>query len=152
MNGCRVLIVAALLMLVLPMTAAADSVNVTVRVDEYIVLNNDIYIEVLDVGGDTASYAKVRFYGYQDSTGIIRTIYKEDWPARYTSGTGMSIDVMLDSVSSNAASFTIESSKELIITDRDNFEVPTLTPSGLAVLIGLLSLIAISIIKRRNQG
>jgi len=156
MNGYRFLMVvaaAALLMLVLPMTAAGiETTNVTIGANGYIVLNNDIYFEVLDVGADMVPHAKVRFYGYLDPDGKTQTLYIGDWPVRYTSGTGMTIDVTLDSVSSNAASFTIESSKKLIITERHNFEVPTLTPAGLVVLVGLLSLIAISLIKRRKQG
>ena len=156
MNGCRVLVVvaaAALLMLVLPMTAAGvETTKVTIGVNEYIVLNNDIHIGLIDVDADMVPHAKVRFYGYLDPDGKTATLYMGDCPVKYTSGTGLTIEVTLDSVSSNGASFVIESSKKLIITDRYNFEVPTLTPSGLAVLVGLLSLIAISMIKRRNQG
>ncbi len=156
MNGCRVLVVvaaAALLMLVLPMTAAGvETTNVTIGVNGYIVLNNDIYIELLDVDSDMGWSAQVWFRSYQDPVGTKKTLYVGDIPTSYTSGSGMTIEVTLDSVSSNAASFTIESSKELIITERHNFEVPTLTPPGLVVLAGLLSLIAISMIKRRNQG
>jgi uncharacterized repeat protein (TIGR01451 family) len=127
MNGCRVLMVvvaAALLMLVLPMTAVAETTNVTISVNEYIVLNNDIYIELLDVGSDMGWYTRVRFYSYKDSVGKTNTLYQGDtWPASYTSGSGMKIDVTLDSAFSNGAAFVIESSKKLYVTERHAGEV-----------------------------
>ena len=122
MNGCRVLMVvvaAALLMLVLPMTAAgAETTNITMGVNEYVVLNNDIYIELLDVGADMGWSAQVHFYSYQDSVGTKKTLYRGDIPTKYTSGSGMAIEVTLDSVFSNGASFVIESSKKLYVTER----------------------------------
>ncbi|KAF5417450.1 MAG: hypothetical protein C5S48_00350 [Candidatus Methanogaster sp.] len=130
MNGCRILIVvavAALLMLVLPVNVAANSINTTIGINEYIVLNNDIYIKLLDVGTDMGSYAKVRFYSYQDSVGIKRTIYSTEGEVstKYTSGTGLPIGVTLDAVFSNAAFFVIESSTDLYITDQQAGEVET---------------------------
>ncbi len=128
MNGCRILMVVAaafLLMLLFPMTAAADSINATVGVNEYIVLNNDIYIELLDVGGDMGWYAKVHFYSYLDPVGKTKTLYPREWPFSYTGGTGMTIDVMLDSVISNAAFFVVDSSNELKITKWNVVEVET---------------------------
>jgi uncharacterized repeat protein (TIGR01451 family) len=129
MNGCRVLVVvaaAALLMLVLPMTAAgAETANITIGVNEYIVLNNDIYIELLDVGSDMGWSAQVHFYSYLDSVGTKRTLYIGDISTSYTSGSGMTIKVKLDSVFSNGASFVIESSKKLYVTKRHGSEVET---------------------------
>jgi len=122
MNGCRILVIAALLMLILPMTAAgAETTNVTIRVNEYIVLENDIHIELLDV--DSLS-ADIWFYSYQDSVGATETLYKGDtWPESYTSGTGRTIDVTLASIFSNGASFVIESDAKLDITERQDSEV-----------------------------
>ena len=129
MNGCRVLMVvaaAALLMLVLPMTAAGvETTNVTIGVNEYVLLNNDIYIEVLDVSGDMGWSAQVHFYSYMDSVGKKKTLYMGDVATRYISGTGMTIDVTLDSVFSNAAFFVIESSNKLYVTDRNAGKVET---------------------------
>lgn len=119
MNGCRVstvVAVAVLLMLLFPMTAGAETTNVTIRVSEYIVLNNDIHIELIEVGSDMGWYARVRFYSYRDSVGKTATLYQGDtWPASYTSGTGMTIEVTLDYAFSNGGSFVIESSKGLKI-------------------------------------
>jgi plastocyanin len=104
-----------------PPAEPEPATNVTIRVDEGIVLENDIYIELLEVGADMGWYARVRFYSYRDSVGETETLYQGDtWPASYTSGTGRTIDVVLDSAFSNGASFVIESSKELMITDRYN--------------------------------
>ncbi len=129
MNGCRVLMVvvaAALLMLVLPMTAAGvETTKVTIGVNEYVALNNDIYIEVLDVSGDMGWSAQVHFYSYLDSVGTKKTLYTGDIPSKYTSGSGLIIEVKLDSVFSNAASFVIESSKKLYVTERHAGEVET---------------------------
>jgi len=130
MNGRRILIVVAavaLLILVLPMTAAGEEVttNVTIGVNEYVALNNDIYIEVLDVGIDMGGSAQVHFYSYQDSVGTEKTLYMGDVPTEYTSGSGMTIEVTLDSVFSNGASFVIESSKKLYVTERHAGEVET---------------------------
>lgn len=125
MNCCRILIVAALLMLLFPVTAAADSINATIEVNSYIVLNNDIHIKVLDVGADMGSYAKVQFRSYQDPIYKKTTLYGENIPTKYTSGTGMTIGVTLDSVFSNAAFIVIESTKELKITERHDAEVET---------------------------
>ena len=123
MNACRVLVVAALLMLVLPMTAAGvETTNVTIGVNEYVALNNDIYIEVLDVSGDMGWSAQVHFYSYLDSVGTKKTLYTGDIPSKYTSGSGLIIEVKLDSVFSNAASFVIESSKKLYVTERGTAE------------------------------
>jgi uncharacterized repeat protein (TIGR01451 family) len=117
---------AALLMLVLPMTAAgAETTNITIGVNEYVVLNNDIYIELLDVGADMGWSAQVHFYSYLDSVGTKKTLYIGDVPIEYTSGSGMTIDVTLDSVFSNGASFVIESSKKLYVTKRHGSEVET---------------------------
>jgi S-layer protein (TIGR01567 family) len=100
---------------------AEPATNVTIRVDEGIVLENDIYIELIEVGADMGWYARVWFYSYQDSVGEIETLYQGDtWHASYTSGTGRTIDVILDSAFSNGASFVIESSKELRVTERYN--------------------------------
>ena len=118
MNGCRILAALVLLTLIFSMTAAAETTNVTIGTDEYIVLNNDIYIELLDVSGDMIPYAKVWFYSYQDSVGRKTTLYIGDVPTRYTSGTGLIIEVTLDSVFSNGASFVIESPTELYVTER----------------------------------
>jgi uncharacterized repeat protein (TIGR01451 family) len=109
------------------MTAAADSINVTIGVNDYIVLNNDIHITVLDVDADFGRSAKVHFRSYQDSVGIKKTIYSTEGevPTRYPSGTGMIIDVTLDSVFPNAAFFVIESSTELKITKQHDAEVET---------------------------
>ncbi len=126
MNGCRVLIVAALLMLLFPMTAAGvETTNVTIGVNEYVVLNNDIYFEVLDVGGDMVWFAKVWFRSSQDPVGTKMTLYEGNVPTKYTSGTGLPIEVTLDSVFSNGASFVIESSKKLYVTKRHGAEVET---------------------------
>nr|QNO44250.1 hypothetical protein CFLLBDDB_00006 [Methanosarcinales archaeon ANME-2c ERB4]QNO44743.1 hypothetical protein KLGCGMKP_00005 [Methanosarcinales archaeon ANME-2c ERB4] len=125
MNGCRILVVAALLMLLFPVTAAAYSINATIEVNAYIVLNNDIHIKVLDVGTDMGSYAKVQFYSYRDSVYTETTLYGENIPTDYTSGTGMTIGVTLDSVFSNAAFIVIESTKELKITERHDAGVET---------------------------
>ena len=118
MNGCRILAMTVLLMLIFSMTAAAESINVTIGVDEYIVLNNDIYIEMIDVSVDMGWSAQVHFYSYQDSIGTKKTLYIGDIPTSYTSGSGMAIDVTLGSVFSNGASFVIESSKKLYVTER----------------------------------
>ena len=121
MNGCRILIVAVLLLLLLPMTAAGtETTDITIGVNEYVVLNNDIYIEVLDVGGDMVWFAKVWMYSYLDPVGTKKTLYKGDTsPVNYTSGTGLKItDIRLASTFSNGASFVIESPKELYVTDR----------------------------------
>ena len=76
MNGCRILATTVLLMLIFSMTAAGvETTNVTIGVNEYIVLNNDIYIELLDVSVDMMPYAKVWFYSYQDPIGIQTTLY-----------------------------------------------------------------------------
>jgi hypothetical protein len=122
MNGYRILAITVLLMLVLPMTAAGvETTNVTMRVDECIVLNNDIHIDLLNVGSDMGWYARVRFHSYRDSVGETARLYQGDtWPSRYTSGTGRTIDVILDSAFSNGASFVIESSAQLNITERYN--------------------------------
>ena len=128
MNGCRILAAAAaaaLLMLALPMTAAAETTNVTIRVNEYIVLNNDIYFEVRDVGAGGISYAEVWFHSSQDSVGTITKIYTGDIPTSYTSGTGLTIKVTLDSTFSNGAAFVIESSKKLYVTERHAGDVET---------------------------
>ena len=105
-------------MLIFSMTAAAETTNVSIGVDEYIVLNNDISIELLDVGTDMGWSAKVWFYSYLDPVGTKRTLYTGDIPTRYTSGSGLTIEVTLDSVFSNGASFVIESSKKLYVTER----------------------------------
>jgi len=118
-------VAAALLMLVLPMTAAAETTNVTIRVNEYIVLNNDIYLEVRDVGAGGISYAEVWFRSSQDSVGTVTKVYTGDIPTSYTSGTGLTIKVTLDSAFSNGASFVIESSKPLYVTERHGAEVET---------------------------
>ena len=125
MNGCRILAITVLLMLIFSMTAAAESINVTIGVDEYIVLNNDIYIEVLDVSGAMGWSAQVWFYSYLDSVGTKKTLYVGDIPISYTSGSGLTIEVTLDSVFSNGASFVIESSKKLYVTERQEGEVET---------------------------
>jgi len=103
-------------MLIFSITAAAEGINVTIGVDEYIVLNNDIYIEVIDVSDDMGWSAKVWFYSYLDPVGTKKTLYVGDIPTRYISGSGLTIDVTLDSVTSNASFFVIESSKKLYIT------------------------------------
>ena len=118
MNGCRILAITVLLMLIFSTAAAAESINVTIGVNEYIVLNNDIYIELRDVGSDMGWSAKVHFYSYLDSVGTKNTLYIGDIPISYTSGSGMTVDVTLDSVFSNGASFVIESSKKLYVTER----------------------------------
>ncbi|MEA3323774.1 MAG: hypothetical protein U9Q37_01350 [Euryarchaeota archaeon] len=119
MNGCRILAITVLLTLIFSMTAAATEItNVTIGTDEYIVLNNDIYIELLDVSGDMGWSAKVWFYGYLDPVGIKRTLYVGDIPTGYTSVTGLTIDVTLDSIFSNGASFVIESPIKLYVTGR----------------------------------
>ncbi|KAB3544140.1 MAG: hypothetical protein C5617_007375 [ANME-2 cluster archaeon] len=99
-----------------------ETTNVTIGVNEYIVLNNDIYIEVLDVGADMGWSAQVWFYSYLDSVGTKKTLYVGDIPISYTSGSGMTIDVTLDSVFSNGASFVIESPIKLYITERNATE------------------------------
>jgi len=118
MNGCRILAITVLLTLIFSMTAAAESINVTIGVDEYIVLNNDIYIELLDVGTDMGWSAQVWFYSYLDPVGTKKTLYVGDIPTRYTSGSGLTIEVTLDSVFSNGASFVVESPTELYVTGR----------------------------------
>ena len=118
MNGCRILAVTVLLTLIFSMTAAAEITNVTIGTDEYIVLNNDIYIELLDVGTDMGWSAQVRFCSYLDPVGTKKTLYVGDVPYRYTSGTGLTIEVTLDSVFSNAAFFVIESPNKLYVTER----------------------------------
>ena len=118
MNGCRILAITVLLTLIFSMTAAAEITNVTIGTDEYIVLNNDIYIELLDVSEDMGWSAKVWFYGHFDPVGTKRTLYTGDIPTKYTSGTGLTIEVTLDSVFSNGASFVIESPTELHVTER----------------------------------
>ncbi len=130
MNGCRILMVvaaAALLMLVLPMTAAGvETTDVTIELNGYVALNNDIYIELLDVGMGVVESAKVWIYSSQDPVGITAKIYEGDAdPISYTSGTGLPIEVTLDSVFSNGASFVIESSKKLYVTERQAGEVET---------------------------
>ena len=123
MNGCRILATTVLLMLIFSMTAAGvETTNVTIGVNEYIVLNNDIHIELLDVGSDMGWSAQVHFYSYQDSVGTKKTLYMGDIPTSYTSGTGLTIEVTLDSVFSNAAFFVIESSKKLYVTERNATE------------------------------
>jgi hypothetical protein len=105
------------------MTAAGvETTNVTIGVNEYIVLNNDIYIEVLDVSENMMPHAKVWFYSYLDPVGAKNTLYEGDIPSKYTSGTGMTIDVTLDSVFSNGASFVIESPIKLYVTERNATE------------------------------
>jgi uncharacterized membrane protein len=117
---------AALLMLVLPMTAAGDvTYNITIGENEYVLLNNDIYIEMLDVSGDMGWSAQVHFYSYMDSVGTKKTLYTGDIPTKYTSGSGLTIEVTLDHAFSNAATFVITSSKELYVTDRNAAEVET---------------------------
>jgi len=131
MNGCRILMVVAavaLLMLVLPMTAAGEvtnNVTVTIGVNEYVVLNNDIHLEVRDVSAGGISYAEVWFRSSQDLVGKIAKVYTGDIATIYISGTGLKIEVTLDHVFSNAASFVITSSKELYVTDRHAGEVET---------------------------
>ncbi|MEA1868944.1 MAG: CARDB domain-containing protein [Euryarchaeota archaeon] len=130
MNGCRILVVAAaaaLLMLLFPMTAAGEeeTTNVTIGVNGYVVLNNDIYIDVLDVGTVGISYAEVWLRSSQDAIGTTTKVYRGDVPASYTSGTGLTIEVTLDSVFSNGASFMIECSKRLYVTDRAAGKVET---------------------------
>jgi len=123
MNGCRILAITVLLMLIFSMTAAAVEItNVTIGADEYIVLNNDIYIELLDVGSGVGGSAQVWFCSYLDSVGIKKTLYVGDIPVKYTSGTGLTIDVKLDSAFSKGASFVIESSKKLYVTERGTAE------------------------------
>lgn len=118
MSGCRILAITVLLVLIFSITAAAETTNITILVDEYIVLNNDIYIEVLNVSENMMPHAKVWFYSYLDPVGTKKTLYKGDIPAKYTSGTGMTIEVTLDYVFSNVASFVIESPKKLYVTER----------------------------------
>ncbi|MEA1895469.1 MAG: hypothetical protein U9N36_09785 [Euryarchaeota archaeon] len=77
MNGCRILAITVLLALIFSMTAAAETTNVTIGTDEHIALNNDIYIEVLDVSANGISHAKVWFYSYQDSVGIMANMTEE---------------------------------------------------------------------------
>ena len=133
MIGYRILATIVFLMLVLPMTAAgAEITNVTIGLNECIVLNNDIHIELLEVGSDMMPCAKVGFYSYQDPVGKKATLYVGDIPTQYTSGTGMTIEVTLDSVFSNGASFVLESSKNLHVTERhaDEGEVPDIDNDG----------------------
>ncbi|MEA3325581.1 MAG: CARDB domain-containing protein [Euryarchaeota archaeon] len=130
MNGRRILIVVAavaLLILVLPMTVAGEeeTTNITIGVNEYVVLNNDIYIEVRDVGTAGISYAEVWFRSSQDSVGTIKKVYAGDIATIYISGTGLKIEVTLDYVFSNGASFVVTSSKELYVTDRHAGKVET---------------------------
>nr|QNO47099.1 hypothetical protein ONOHIMFI_00025 [Methanosarcinales archaeon ANME-2c ERB4] len=133
MIGYRILATTVFLMLVLPMTAAGvETTNVAIGINECIVLNNDIYIELLDVGSDMTPYVKVWFYSYQDPVGIKTTLYIGDVPISYTSGSGMTIEVTLDYVFSNGASFVIESSKKLYVTERHaaEGEVPDIDNDG----------------------
>lgn len=109
-------------MLMFSMTAAADTINTTVDVDEGIVLNGDIHIEVLDVGTNWGSYAKLKFYSYKDAGGKTEAIYMGDVPTKYTSGTFMTIEVTLDSISYDTAFLMIESTTSLKISDRYGFE------------------------------
>jgi hypothetical protein len=125
MNGCRifaVVAVAVLLMLSFPMTAAATTISHTMKVDGGIILNNDIHIELIEVGSDIGWYARVRFYSYKDSTGRTARIYKDEYPESYTSGTGTTVDVTVDSIFSNGVSLSIESSTQLLVTDWYGFE------------------------------
>jgi len=130
MNGRRILMIVAavaLLIMVLPMTAASEeeTTNITIGVNEYVVLNNDIYIEVRDVGTAGISYAEVWFRSSQDAGGETKNLYVGDVATHYTSGTGLTIGVTLDYVFSNAASFGITSSKSLYVTDRKAGKVET---------------------------
>ena len=135
MNGCRILVITVFSMLIFSMTAAGvETTNVTIGLNEYIVLNNDIYIELLDVSEDMGWSAKVWFYSYLDPVGTKKTLYVGDIPTSYTSGSGLTIDVTLDSVFSNAASFVIESSKKLYVTERNTTvgerEIPDIDDDG----------------------
>ncbi|MEA3282739.1 MAG: hypothetical protein U9Q68_09355 [Euryarchaeota archaeon] len=132
MNVCRILAITVLLTLIFSMTVAADTINVTIGTDEYIVLNNDTYIELLDVGTDMIGYAKVWFYSYQDPIGMKSRLYMGDIPTRYTSDSGLTIKVTLDSVFSNGSSFVIESSTELYVTERGaaEGEIPDIDDDG----------------------
>ena len=126
MIGYRILAIIVFLMLVLPMTAAGvETTNVTIEEDSYVALNNDIYIEVLDVSGNMGWSARVHFYSYLDSVGKKTTLYTGDVATEYVSGTGMKIKVKLDSVFSNAAFFVIESSNKLYVTERHDADVGT---------------------------
>ena len=118
MKGCRILAATVLFVLIFSMTAAADSINTTVDVNEGIVLNGDIHLEVLDVGTNWGSYAKLKFYSYKDAGGKTESIYMGDVPTTYTSGTFMKIEVTLDSISYDTAFLMIESTTSLKITDR----------------------------------
>lgn len=122
MNGCRILAAMVLFVLIFSMTAAADSINTTVDVNEGIVLNGDIHLEVLDVGTNWGSYAKLKFYSYKDAGGKTESIYMGDVPTTYTSGTFMKIEVTLDSISYDTAFLMIESTTSLKISDRYGFE------------------------------
>ena len=119
MNDCRILAITVLLVLIFSMTAAGvETTSVNIGVDEYLGLNNDIYIEVLDVSGNMGWSARVHFYSHLDSVGIKKTLYMGDIPTQYTSGSGLTIDVTLDSVFSNGASFVIKSPIKLYVTER----------------------------------
>ena len=122
MKGCRILVVTVLFVLMFSMTASADRINTTIDVNKGIVLNGDIHLEVLDVGTNWGSYAKVKFYSYKDTAGKVEQIYMGDVPTTYTSGTFMIIEVTLDSVSYDTAFLAIESTTSLKISDRYNFE------------------------------
>jgi len=118
MNGYRILTMTVLFMLMFSMTASADRINTTIDVNEGIVLNGDIHIEVLDVGTNGGSYAKLKFYSYKDAGGKTETMYTGDVPTKYTSGTLMMVEVTLDSISYDTAFLMIESTTSLKITDR----------------------------------
>ena len=135
MNGYRVstvVAVAILLMLLFPMTAAASTINHTMKVNEGMVLNNDIYIELIEVGSDMGWYVKVRFYSYKDSIGKTRNLRENEYPESYTSGTGMTIYVTINSIFSNGASLTIESPTQLSTKSYD-FEGEESEPEAVAV-------------------
>ena len=143
----RILAITVFLILIFPMTAAGvETTNVTIGINGYVVLENDIHIKLLDVGADMGRSAKVQFRSYMDPVGTKATLYTGDVATRYISGTGRIIYVTLDSTFSNGASFVIESSKKLDITERhaaeeedpdiDNDGVPNIwdldnnTPAG----------------------
>ena len=122
----RILAITVFLILIFPMTAAGvETTNVTIGINGYVVLENDIHIELLDVGTDMGRSAKVQFRSYMDPVGTKETLYAGDIANKYISGTGRIIDVTLDSTFSNGASFVIESSKKLDITERHAGEVET---------------------------